>query len=378
MIYLDNAGTTKINHMVYAAMCPYLLDEYGNPGSVHELGIHARDAVNAARKQVAKAINAEPDEIIFTAGGTEANNFMVHAMSEYLKIGHPKVLSSLTEHDSMIGSLSRFDGEVELIPYEHTNTLLPTIANRAQNKYELMSFMYTNNELGFSNDVYEIGKLKKAYGFHFITDCVQALGHKEIDVKLMHCDMASFSSHKIHGPKGVGAVYVSREAKKFIEPLIVGGSNQEFGLRGGTENVAGIVGFGKACELINVDDDKTTISSLRKAFFYSLNAQISGKNIEYFVHFDEECSKIISITFKNVDAETLVLLLSSKGVYISAGSACKSLEQKPNQVLLAAGLSESEARSTVRISLSCYNTIDEMKEAGRIIADSVVMLSSLA
>ena len=159
--------------------------------------------------------------------------------------------------------------------------------------------------------------------------------------------------------------------------MIYGGSNQEFGLRGGTENVPGIVGFGKACSIQNVDRNKTTISSLRNAFLEGLKREFLGKNVDFRVNFDEIDSKIISLTFKNVDAETLVLLLSSRGVYISAGSACKSLEQKPNEVLLAAGFSESGARSTVRVSLSCYNTMDEMKEASRIIGDSVMLLLNL-
>lgn len=358
-----------------AEMYPYLTEYYGNPGSVHELGIQARKAVDLARERVAKAINAEPDEIIFTSGGSEANNLMVHSMDDYLKLTSSKAVTSRTEHDSMLNALANVkELKTELWNYMRPVILLQEIALSSQNGTDLFSMMYVNNELGFVNPVYEIGKMVERYGIYFITDCVQALGTEMIDVKLMNCDMASFSSHKIHGPKGVGALYVSKNAKQFVEPLIYGGENQEFGLRGGTENVAGIVGFGKACELIDVDANKTIISTLRKVFLDSLKHEFSGKNCDFRVNFDEFDSKIISLTFPGVDAETLVLMLSSKGVYISAGSACKSLEQKPNEVLLAAGFSESDARNTVRISLSCYNTVEEIEEASRIIGECVNLL----
>ena len=376
MIYLDNASTTKINHIVYADMYPFLQDSYGNPGSIHALGIEARKAVDLARERVAKLINAEPDEIIFTSGGSEANNLMIHSMSEYLKIGHPKAVSSLLEHDSMKRALEHFDGDVELLRYYSPADCCQEIQNRLSAGYELVSMMYTNNELGTNNPVYEIGGMRESYKFAFLTDCVQALGHEFIDVKRMNCDMMSMSSHKIHGPKGVGVLYVRKEMRDHIEPIIYGGANQEFGFRGGTENVAGIVGFGRACSLVDVDKNKIAILKLRKELLEALNRGFLGKNYDFRVNFDENTSKIVSITFPNVDAETLVLLLSSRGVYISAGSACKSLEQKPNEVLLAAGFSESEARSTIRISLSCYNTKEEMREAANIISDSVSLLLS--
>lgn len=345
--------------MVYMEMHPYLTHLYGNPGSVHVLGVESKKALDKARARVAKAINAEPDEIIFTSGGSEANNLMINSFGNNFLTD---ALSSETEHDSMIKSLeNHFKGSVRYCNFYGTDLNSKTLDT------DLVSAMYVNNELGFINPVYEIGSKVHTFGFFFITDCVQALGHEEIDVKKLGCDMLSLSSHKIHGPKGVGAVYVKRDMRRVVSPLIFGGGNQEFGLRGGTENVAGIVGFGKACEMINIDENKTTISKLRKEF-------LSGLKGDYRVNFDYPTSKIISLTFPGIDAETLVLMLSSMGVYISAGSACKSLEQKPNEVLLAAGFSESDARSTVRISLSCYNTIDEMKSANKIINECTSVL----
>lgn len=378
MIYLDNAGTTRINGNVLNEMIPYLEYSYGNPGSVHKLGVESKKAIDLARERVAKLINADPDEIIFTSGGSEANNLMVHSMSEYLKNGFPKVVSSLTEHDSMLHALEHFNGEVELIKHYYPVECCQEIAKRGTKGCDLVSMMFVNNELGFCNPVYELGKMADKYGFFFITDCVQALGHEYIDVKKMNCDMMSLSAHKINGPKGTGALFVRKDMQEMISPLIYGGSNQEFGLRGGTENVAGIVGFGKACELQNVDESKIIISSLRKTFLNSLKQEFTGKNYDFCVNFDEDGSKIISLTFPSIDAETLVLLASSKEVYISAGSACKSLEQKPNEVLLAAGLTENEARSTVRISLSCYNTIEEIISASKIICECVCLLLDFA
>lgn len=380
MIYLDNAATTRIADEVLEEMTPYLKDSFGNPGSLHGLGIEARKAVDLARERVAKLINAEPDEIIFTSGGTEANNLMVHSMSEYLQIGKDPdcngkiAVSSLTEHDSMIRSLNRFNGRAELMKYYYPVDCCQEIARRGKSGYKLVSMMYVNNEVGFRNPVYEFGKMKINYGFNFISDCVQALGQEFIDVKRMNVDMISMSSHKIHGPKGVGALYVNKNFKSHVTPLLFGGDHQEFGLRGGTENVAGIVGFGKACEMQNVDENKTVILSLKNVLKNVIEERFTSKNIDFRFNFGDNDSKIISLTVKNIDSETLVLLLSSKGVYISAGSACRSLEQKPNRTLLACGISESDARNTVRISLSCYNTKGEIEEAGNAICDCILMM----
>jgi len=364
MIYLDNASTTKIDPRVLEAMMPYLTEQYGNPGSIHMFGEEARKAVDKAREQVAKAINADPEEIIFTSGGSEANNLAVKFARDFWGPGH-KVISSLMEHDSMKKALRNYyPKQVEFFKYMKPDDLIKEVKRQDDSAF-VSSFMYVNNELGFVNPVKEICDGSDAMT---IVDAVQALGSEEIDVKKIGCDLMTFSSHKIHGPKGVGALYINKGlTREFFCPLIFGGDHQEFGFRGGTENVAGIVGFGKACELQNVDSNKTAILSLKKAFFDALN-------FDFVVHNAEETSKIISMFVQYADAETLVLMLSSKGVCVSAGSACKSLEQKPNEVLLAAGLSEYEARHTIRISLSTMNTIEEMKEAARIFNECIEVM----
>ncbi len=281
MIYLDNASTTKIAPQVFEEMEPYLKEEYGNPGSVHELGLRARKAVDLARERVAKAINAYPDEIIFTSGGSEANNLAVKMACDFWR--EAAVLSSKLEHDSMKEAITSHALHGEFLPYINGEDLLRYIAE-GNERYFVKSFMYVNNELGIINPVEDICWLCNDAGDISIVDAVQALGNEEIDVKSIGCDFLSMSSHKIHGPKGVGALYICRNLKNKVEPLIWGGDHQEFGLRGGTENVAGIVGFGKACKLINIDENKTVISSLRKEL-------LSGLNFDYRENFPREDEK---------------------------------------------------------------------------------------
>lgn len=370
MIYLDNASTTKIDPVVLEEMMPYLKEEYGNPGSIHYLGIRARDAVKLARERVARAINAEPEEIIFTSGGTESNNLAMKLASDFWGFRQSIVATSATEHNSMKRAIGRYSVRKIVYPtYDSPEELLRRI-KKEKKLSTITSFMYVNNELGFVNPVYKICEYcTEELGGISIVDAVQALGIEEIDVKHMMCDFLSISSHKIHGPKGIGALYIRKDFKDRYcpNPLILGGEFQEFGLRGGTENVAGIVGFGKACELINVEENKNTISELRKEF-------VNGLKFDHKINYDREDSKIISLTIPGVDAETLVLMLSSMNVYISAGSACKSLEQKPNEVLLSAGMSEDEARNTVRISLSTHNTIEEMRTSSNVLKTCVDLL----
>lgn len=371
MIYLDNAATTQTADEVVAEMLPYLTTTYGNPGSIHSLGTEAKKAIDLARERVANAINAEPDEVIFTSGGSEANNFAVKLSSDFW--GEQNiVLTSLLEHDSMKRASDYYAYNVKLLPYyADTGKLTDYIASDAD-YVNTLSFMYVNNELGILNPVKDICEIGDYHGNVTIVDAVQALGSEKIDVREIGCDFLTLSSHKIHGPKGIGALYIKKPfielAGDRLESIIFGGDNQEFGLRGGTENVAGIVGFGKACEMINVDEHKTVISKLRRRF-------LDGLEFEHRVNMNtDDSSKIISITIPGIDAETLVIMLSSMGVCVSAGSACKSLEQTANEVLLGAHFTEDEARSTIRVSLSCYNTLDEMVDASKIMNDCISIL----
>lgn len=353
IIYLDSASTTPISKEVLRSMLPYLTTEYGNPNSVHSLGISARKAIDKAREQVAAAINANPQNIIFTSGGSEANNMVLKSLPRDITYTYA------TEHTSSKRAVSSYGGQVYQIEGGKClkNLIVKQNAKESKEPKGLVWYMYVNNETGQKNPIHKLGeRCAQTSQLMFGTDCVQALGFEKLDVEEIQCDFMTLSSHKIHGPKGVGALYV-REPD-LLKPLISGGVNQEFGLRGGTENVAGIVGFGEACEIAtkNREDNKARILHLRKLFLEHING------INYKINCSEE-SKILSIRFNDIDAETFVVAMSTMGVAVSAGSACRNKEVSVNESLLALGLNEQQARCTVRFSFMESLTDEEVKKA---------------
>lgn len=383
MIYLDNAATTKTDPRVLDDMLPYLKDEFGNPGSLYPLGRRAKIAVEAARRNVAQFINCEPDQVIFTSGGTESNNTVFKSTVNYL-LQHKKkhIVTSKTEHDSVLRSARRvqeqYGFDVAFLDVDSKGCISPEkLVEALRDDTGLVSIMYTNNETGAVNPVESIGEVCRERGILFHTDCVQAAGFYPLDVEKIHCDFLSLSSHKIHGAKGVGALYV--RDKSVLEPLIVGGRAQEFGLRGGTENVAGSVGFGRACYYImNYPTGAGNyIKRLSEVFVAELRSRLRDKGLENILHINGDeinIGKTISMRFDNVDGETLLLMLASKEVYLSAGSACRSLESEPSHVLTAMGLTPDEARDSVRVSFSTMNGLWEMDAAAREMADCVEFL----
>ena len=389
MIYLDNAATTQIAPEVLEAMMPYLTDEFGNAGSLYALGRRAAEAVATARKQVADCIGAQPEQIIFTSGGTEANNLVFKGLAPYLKANNKThLITSKVEHDSVLNTVQEMnikhgfdvsylevasDGSV---PFGLAETLSQTINENTG----LVSLMYVNNELGSTTHIDKIAEICHRHGVLLHTDCVQALGTVKINVEELGCDFLSISSHKIHGAKGVGALYVRDSS--MLNSLITGGAEQEFGLRGGTANVAGIVGFGKACELIqnNQKEIHDRVSYLRTLFYYVLLGTLSTEygltdaispNVSHY----DRTGKILSLRVNGVDAQTLVLYLDTKGVCVSAGSACRSHESEPSRTLLAIGLSPEAARSTIRVSFSHYLTDEQIFDAAKIMASAIKVLS---
>lgn len=383
MIYLDNAATTKIHPDVLSEMMPYLTDEYGNAGTKYSIGIKAYNAVSKARRQVAEFIQASPDQIIFTSSGSEANNLALNGTLKYIaKKGKTRVLVSGVEHDSVLRAVEAINKRNDFsVGYIHVNKEgkidVPELMNQLSRKdVGLVSVMYENNETGAVNPISQVGLLCKRYKTLFHTDCVQAAGWLPIDVDEINCDFLSISSHKIHGCKGVGALYVRN--KKILTPQILGGANQEFGYRAGTENVAGIVGFGKACELAKDRlQDMSREYNLKWVFWNKLVEEANKFGIKELIHLNaipvDERSKTISIRFDGVDSETLLLLLDVYGICVSAGSACKSHETKPSKVLLEI-MSEEEARSTIRVSFSTMNTEEEVLEAAETLAGCVSLL----
>lgn len=386
MIYLDNASTTQIAPSVLEEMMPYLKEQFGNPGTVYELGRNAHDAVQKARNQVADFIGAEPEQIIFTSGGTEANNLAIYGVM-YDNFDD-RIAVSRVEHDSVLRSVDAHANPVFInvdsncvVSVQEVERILSRYHDSVRhNNIRMVSVMYVNNETGAVNPVKEIADLCKRYGVLFHTDCVQAAGCQPIDVKEIGCDFLSISSHKIHGAKGAGALFV-RDKDLLPMHLIYGGASQEFGVRGGTENVAGIVGFGKACELAMYgrEDYEKTVLYYKQSFYNKLIDELKKDNLDDIIKVNGEAiqnssGKTLNISVQGVDAETLVLMMDAQGVCISAGAACKSHESKPSHVLLAMGLTQGQARSSVRVSFSEFNTYAEIEKAACILANCIKVL----
>lgn len=404
MIYLDSASTTSILPEVFEAMKPYLTDDYGNPGSIHTVGRIAAQAVDKAREQVADFLHTTPEHIVFTSSGTEANNLAILGSVPYLmyaNITYPKrrhFMSSRIEHESVLRAMNSLMFQrgflYHLIPVTPQGYVDPSELEQYKpgllDTTGFLSVMYYNNEIGTQNHIARIGEICRKNHILFHTDCVQAAGQVPIDPDKIGCDFLSISSHKIHGPKGAGALYVRDRSRLY--PLIYGGHDQELGLRGGTQNVAAIVGFGKACEIASRDMAETSqITYLYKHEFYETLSEklsrIDGFDMENDWFFNgcppRSSGKILSLTFRGVDAESLVLLLDARGICVSAGSACTSHSSKPSHVLTAIGLSDEEARQTVRISFDPYDTKlmlsgrHTLSHAACVFADCIAALRNL-
>ena len=385
MIYLDNAATTQIEPKVVEAMIPYLTEQYGNPGSLYKLGRDASAAVNNAREQVARFLGAKPEQIIFTSGATEANNMVFDITRKHLKcVGKTHVVTSQIEHKSVLRSVRRLmyehGFEATFAGLSRTFSRYPdSLGHSIDSKTGLVSVMYANNEIGHTFDVQHIGKVCKRDGILFHTDCVQAAEYIPVSVEKIGCDFATISAHKIHGPKGIGALFVKEP--DMWEPMILGGESQEFGLRSGTENVASIVGFGKACEIIMSErsiDEQDKLEHMKSSFLYELGAKLDAAGIPWYLNgCSHIATKTLNIRVDGVDAESLILMADSAGVCISAGSACNSMEHTPSHVLTSIGLTAEQSRNSFRVSFSRMNTQEEACQAGRIIGECVITLLGL-
>lgn len=387
MIYMDNAATTRISDEVIAEMIPYLKEEYGNPGSRHRMGREAKKAVDKARERVAEFLYCEPDNIIFTSGGSEANNMVFNSLGENRELFRKFVMVSPIEHESVMkacdAAAEREYGIVSLPLKKGTGHIDIEEARRRMDKMDgrirLVSCMYANNETGIFNDVWQLGTIANAHNVPFHTDCVQAAGNRELKVDQIGCDFLSISSHKIHGPKGVGALYVRN--RKCLTPTIYGGEEQEFGLRGGTENVAGIVGFGKACQIAGrgIEERRKRYEAMRMTFYSEFASLAGSSGIDFAFHDDVKSldSKVISIHINDVDSETLVLALDSMGICISSGSACNGHSVKPSRVIMEMGHDEMYARETVRLSMSDETTIGEVITTARSMVKACAMLKEI-
>ena len=382
MIYLDNAATTRMSSEVLEEMIPFLTDRYGNAGSFHSFGREAASAVQRAREQVAELINCEPNQIVFTSGGSESNAMVFSGIRNHLlRKGKTGVVISNVEHDS-VDKAARSMGKcfnLSKIPVNRFGRVpIGEIDNYINDNTGLVSIMSVNNETGAVNPLASIGKVCGYRDVLFHTDCVQAIGSYKTDVSKIGCDFLSLSGHKIHAPKGTGALYI--KDKKLLRPRIRGGDTQEDGLRGGTANVAGIVGLGKACELANarLHEDSNRITELKDCFIKRLWANLIRYDIEELmcVNGSPEHGKILNLRFKGIDGQTLLLMLDAEGVCVSAGSACHSDSTEPSRVLLAMGLTDREARESIRVSFSALLSKDDVISAADIMGECINLLAT--
>lgn len=368
-IYFDNNATTRVDPAVVEAMLPYFTEEFGNPSSMHALGSRAQDAVRRARGQVQKLVGAgEPQEIVFTSGGTESVNAAIHSA-----IGATsdrwEIVTSAVEHPAVL-TLCRWLEEnegvrIHVIPVDAAGRLDMAAYDAAlSERVALVSIMSANNETGVVFPVAELARKAKAVGALFHTDAVQAAGKMPIDVKSSDIDMLSLSGHKLHAPKGIGALYVKRGVR--FEPQIRGG-RQERGRRGGTENVPGIVALGKAAELASahMQDETTHVRALRDRLEQGVLARISRCFVVGGA--SERVANTTNIAFHDVAGEDVVLLLDKAGIAASLGSACAAGSFEPSHVLLAMQVPETAVRGGVRFSLSRTSTDEEVDQALEII-----------
>ncbi len=359
-IYLDNNATTKVAPEVIEEILPVLSEDYGNPSSMHSFGGNVGRKIESAREKVANLIGAQSQEIIFTSCGTESDNTAIWAALKSnpdkkhiitTRVEHPAVLN-LCEH------LSRQGYRISYVPVNRNGNLeLDYLYDHLSDDTAIVSIMWANNETGVLFPIHEIAQRVKEKGVVFHTDAVQAVGKIPIDLKEAPVDMLSLSGHKIHAPKGIGALYI-RKGTKF-SPFLIGG-HQEKGRRGGTENTASIIGLGKACELANTHlaDMKESVQRLRDRIQNELltkvpNAMINGDP-------EHRLPNTLSISFEYVEGESILLMLNEYGICASSGSACTSGSLEPSHVLRAMGVPFTAAHGSVRFSLSTYSTSDEI------------------
>ncbi|HZB81197.1 MAG TPA: cysteine desulfurase family protein [Nitrososphaera sp.] len=383
-IYLDTAASTPVADEVIAEMLPYLKERYGNPSSIHKFGRETTRAINLARKRVAEMIDASSSrEITFTSGGTEANNLALKGTAMHVKSKMPKknmIITSSIEHDAVLEPCKDLEdrGFVTMhLPVTDEGFVRPSELKNviSDNNVALVSIMYANNEVGTIQPIKELVEIAHQAGALFHTDAVQAAGKLPLNVKNLGVDMMSLSSHKINGPKGIGALYIRSNLK--ILPIIHGGG-QEWYLRSGTENVPGIVGFGKACELANkrVGQYQEHVAGLRNYIVERVLKEIPRSRLNGLR--TERIANNAHFTFFGVNGEDLIIKLDENGIAASTGSACSVKKQKQSHVLKAMGFSYEEITGSLRLSLGMHNTKDEVDRAVDILSSVIKELRELS
>ena len=378
-VYADNAATTRMSRTAVDAMLPYFTEIFANPSSLHSPGQQAKEALDAARKTVADCLGCQPREIIFTSGGSEADNQAILSAAYYgAKKGKKHIISTAFEHHAVLHTLAKLEKEGFEVTYldvrEGHNVKASQVRDALREDTCLVTTMYANNEIGSVLPIEEIGAICAEAGVPFHTDAVQAAGHLHINVKEQHIDMLSLSAHKFHGPKGVGALYV----RKGI-PLVnvIEGGAQERGKRAGTENVAGICGMAaalkEACD--HIDENTAKVSAMRDYLIENLSkiphSALNGDPVH-------RLPGNVSFCFEGIEGESLLLLLDMHGIAASSGSACTSGSLDPSHVLLAIGRVHDVAHGSLRLSLSEYNTMEEMEHIAKTVPEVVAYLRNMS
>lgn len=379
MIYLDNSATTPLNKEVLKEMEPYFNEYFGNPSTLYSLGQKSKQALEEARKRVADAVNAKPEEIIFTSGGSESDNLAIKGFVFKNKEKGKHIITSEIEHPAVKETLSFLESlgfEVTYLPvYENGIVKVEDLEKAIRDDTILITIMHANNEIGTIQPIAEIGKIARKKGIAFHTDAVQTFGKIPVDVEELNVDMLSLSSHKIYGPKGVGALYLRKNTK--IIPQIHGGG-QERGLRSGTENIPGIVGFGKAAEMAseNLEKDYNHLIQIRdgiidKVLFEIPKSYLNGDR-------EERLPNIINFRFSAIEGESLILLLDAKGINSSTGSACSSKNLKASPILKALGLDDVDVHGSLRLSIGLENSVEDVDTVAEAIRESVETLRKMS
>ncbi len=380
IIYMDNAATTAVRKEVLDVMLPYFSEHYGNPSSIHSVGRDAKRAVEAARKQVAAALGAQPQEIYFTAGGSESDNWAIRSAAEMLEKKGKHIITSSIEHHAVLHTceyLEKYRGyRITYLPVDEGGLVNPQdVKNAIADDTVLISIMAANNEIGTLEPIAEIGKIAKAAGVLFHTDAVQAVGAIPIDVNALNVDLLSLSAHKFHGPKGVGALYIRKGVR--MNNLIFGGA-QERNLRAGTENLASIVGLGKAIEIAVAELPEYTVklTKLRDELINGILAEIPDVRLN-----GDHAHRLpgnVNVSVRYIEGESLLMRLDLLGVEGSSGSACTSGSLDPSHVLLAIGLPHEIAHGSLRLSLGIGNTEEDVQYVLKVLPDVVKDLRAMS
>jgi len=380
-IYFDNNATTKVAPEVLDEMLPFLKEEYANPSSIYSFAQSIKKNIEQAREKVAQLLNADSSDIVFTSGGTESDNLAIKGIAYANREKGKHIITSSIEHHAVLNTckyLLKQGFDVTFLPVDKYGIIdLKELKKSIRKDTILVSIMFANNEIGTIEPIEEIGKIVKEKGIYFHTDAVQAAGKIKINVKKLNIDLLSISAHKFHGPKGVGALYVKKSVN--FDNLLHGG-HQEKGKRAGTENVAGILGLGKACELaidyLNDQKQQQKIKMLRD----KLEKGILEKIPEIIIngHPEKRIDNTLNICIKYIEGESILINLDLEGIYASSGSACTSGSLEPSHVLLALGLPHEIAHGSLRFSLSKYTEEKEIEKVLEILPEIVQKLRNLS